>query len=213
MGTARDGETVVYGDHYPVRIGSETVSLPLVPLDEKKAIALLMTIDMGLAFGERVGRELAELLEPFRPEVVVGTATLGIPVAMEVSRALSLDRYVVLQKSPKVHLTDALSRPVHSVTSHGEQQLLLDRRHAALLRERRVAVVDDVACTGSSLAAAIGLVRDAGAWVTAVGVLLTEGHAWREVLGEDAELLGALGHIPQFAVREDGGAFPIEGTG
>lgn len=189
------------------------MDLPLVPLDGKKAIALLMTINMGVAFGERTGGELAELIASSRPEVVVGTVTLGIPVAVEVSRALGLDRYVVLQKSPKVHLGDALSRPVRSVTSRGEQRLLLDRRHAPLLRGRRVAVVDDVACTGSSLAAAIRLVRDAGVLVTSVGVLLTEGHDWREALGEDTRLLSALGHILQFARRDDGDAVLIEGTG
>lgn len=212
MEALRDAATDVYRGHYPAEIGSETVPLPLVPLDAEKIVALLMTINMGVTFGERIGRELAGHLAPSRPGVVVGTATPGIPVAMEVSRALGLDRYVVLQKSPKVHLTDALSRPVRSVTSHGEQRLPLDRRHMPLLRERTVAVVDDVACTGSSLAA-LDLVRLAGAHVTAVDGLLTDSHAWREALGEDARLLSALGHIPRFALRDDGGAVSIEGTG
>jgi adenine phosphoribosyltransferase len=38
----------------------------------------------------------------------------------------------------------------------------------------------------------------AGAEVAGIGVILTEAHAWRGVLGPDAELVTGLAHIPQF---------------
>lgn len=112
----------------------------------------------------------------------------------------------------KVHPGDTLSQSVCSLTSRGEQRLLLDRRHASLLRGRRVAVVDDVARTGSSLAAALGLVRDAEARVTAVRILLTQGHDRRGALGRTPDSW-SRSDIPQFAPRDGGGAIPIEGTG
>jgi adenine phosphoribosyltransferase len=89
---------------------------------------------------------------------------------------------------------------VQAVTSSGEQRLLLDRAALPVLAGRRVAVVDDVVATGSSLAAALRLVRRAGGQVVAIGVILTEAHAWRPVLGADADLLVSLGHIPQFEI-------------
>jgi adenine phosphoribosyltransferase len=141
----------------------------------------------------------------------VSAATLGIPVAIEVSRHLGLDQYVIVQKSPKIHLADALVEYVQSVTSSGSQRLLLDRRAIPLLKGRRVVVVDDVVATGSSLAATLKLVRQAGAEVVGIGVILTEGHEWKKPLGGDAGLVTSLGHIPQFNIAQ-GHATPIPAT-
>lgn len=198
-------------DYHSVSIGGVETALPLVPLNDAVAIALLMVIDMGVAFGARIGRALADIAQPLAPDIVVGAATLGIPVAIEVSRALGLDEYVILQKSPKIHLADALREGVTSVTSHGVQTLMLDRRSVPLLAGRRVFVVDDVASTGSSLAAMLRLLRRAGAEVVGIGVILTEGHDWKKALGEDAALVQALGHIPVFCLT-DGRAEPIPET-
>jgi adenine phosphoribosyltransferase len=198
-------------DRYSVDIAGAPVELPIVPINDRLAIALLMVIDMGVRFGERIGAALAQRLAPLRPDIVVGTATLGIPVAIEVSRRLGLDRYVILQKSPKIHLADALVQHVQSVTSAGAQRLLLDRRAIPLLAGKRVAVVDDVVATGSSLAAALALVRAAGGIVVRAGVILTEGHEWKAALGADAELVEGLGHIPQFAIA-DGRVTPMPET-
>ncbi len=196
---------------YTVDIAGEPVTLPIVSINERLAISLLMVIDMGVRFGERIGKGLAAALGPLKPDIVVGAATLGIPVAIEVSRALGLDHYVIVQKSPKIHLADALVQEVESVTSAGKQRLMLDRRAIPLLAGKRVVVVDDVVATGSSLAATLALVRSAGAEIVGVGVILTEGHDWAGVLGRDAALVHALGHIPQFALS-NGKAEPIAGT-
>lgn len=187
------------------------MDLPLVPLTPDRAIALLMTIDMGINFMAHAGQALAGALRPLAPEVVVSTATLGIPVAIETSRALGIDRYIILQKSPKVHLIDALAQPVRSITSRGEQRLLLDRRHVPLLAGRRVAVVDDVVASGGTLRAALALVRAAGADVVGIGVILTEGWEWVTALGRDREQIRSLGHIPQFSRCPSGWA-PIPET-
>ncbi len=192
---------------YTVDIAGEPVTLPIVPINPQLAISLLMVIDMGVRFGERIGKALAAELRPLRPDIVFGAATLGIPVVIEVSRALGLDQYVIAQKSPKIHLADALVQDVRSVTSSGNQRLMLDRRAVPLLAHRRVAVVDDVVATGSSLAATLALARSAGADIVGAGVILTEGHEWEKTLGADAQLVRGLGHIPQFAIV-DGKAAP-----
>ncbi len=142
---------------------------------------------------------------------MVGAATLGIPVVIEVSRALGLDQYVNAQKSPKIHLADALVQEVQSVTTASKQRLMLDRRSVPLLAGRRVVVVDDVVATGSSLAATLKLVRTAGADIVGAGVILTEGHGWKQTLGADARLVQGLGHIPQFALA-GGKAVPMPET-
>jgi adenine phosphoribosyltransferase len=157
-----------------------------------------MTIDRGVAFMARAGAELADLLRADQPEIVASAATLGIPVAMEVSRALDLDDYVILQKTPKIHLSDALSEPLVSITTAGRQDLLLDRARLPAVEGKRVALVDDVIATGGSMAASLRLLRTAGAQVVAIGVLLVEGAEWRGQLGPDAALVRPLGAIPGF---------------
>lgn len=191
------------GQTWLVDVAGVDVILPIVTVSPDLAISLMMIIDLGVTFGAHIGAQLGARLAPLRPEVVVGAATLGIPVAIEVTRALGLDRYVILQKSPKLHLADALTQAITSITSAGSQRLLLDRRDIATLRGRRVVLVDDVAASGSSLRGALALLREAGANVVGIGVVLTEAHAWRATLGPDAALVQSLADIPQFARHPD----------
>ncbi len=192
---------VVTDQTHAVSVAGFSVELPLVAIKPDLAISLMMVIDLGVHFGEHCGEKLAEQLAPMKPDIVVGAATLGIPVAIEVTRALGLGRYVILQKSPKVHLGSALEQKITSITSKGEQRLLLDDRAVPLLKGRRVAVVDDVVASGSSLKGSVDLVRKAGGEVVGIGVILTEAREWQGTLGADADLVRRLAHIPQFAPK------------
>lgn len=202
---------IIAPQKHSVKIAGETFRLPIMQLSERRAIALLMVIDMGVRFGDMVGKAIAKHFMNPKPDIVVGSATLGIPIAIEVSRRLGKDRYVILQKSPKFHLADAMVEEVRSVTTAVPQRLLLDRRCIELLQGKRVLIVDDVVATGSSMAAAIRLVRRSGAEVMGAGVILTEGHSWRAALGRDAELVTSIGHVPQFDIV-DGQAIPDPST-
>ncbi len=147
---------------YRAMVGSQALDLPIVPLSDDLAIALLITVDLGVGFAAVAGRELAAELAPFGPEVVVSVATMGIPLAIEVTRALGLDDYVILHKTPKIHLADAYTEPVRSITTGAPQTLRLDPARVGAVRGRRVAIVDDVISTGASTQAALALVRRVG---------------------------------------------------
>lgn len=183
---------------HETQVGSQRVELPLIPITDELVIALLISVDYGVAFAERAGRELAALLAPAEPEIVVSVATMGIPLAIEVTRALGLDDYLILQKTPKLHLRDAIAEPVRSITTGTPQRLLFDRARVAAVEGRRVALVDDVISTGASVRAAINLLARVGAEPVVIGTLLTEASTWRAELGAAAELVHALGAIPVF---------------
>jgi adenine/guanine phosphoribosyltransferase-like PRPP-binding protein len=193
-----DRSVVASLGQFDATIGSQHLALPIVPLSDEIAIALMITVDLGVEFSERAGRELAELLRPFNIDIVASVATMGIPVAIEVSRALGLDDYVIFQKTPKIHLSDALSEPLHSITTDREQDLLFDRARVDVVRGRNVALIDDVMSTGGSMHAALALLREAGANPVAIGVLATEGEQWRSVIDGDAALVHTLGVLPLF---------------
>ena len=201
----------VNANHYSVTIGRQRVDLPLVALSEHLTLALLITVDQGVTFMELAGQDLADQLRPFDVEVVATVATMGIPVAIEVTRSLGLDQYVVLHKTPKIHLSDAEFEPVRSITTAVEQRLLFDRARVSSVAGRRVAIVDDVISTGASTGAALRLLRRLGADVVAIGTLVTEANLWRGALGDDASLVRALGEIPVFHPSEDGWVEDWEG--
>ena len=193
---------------YSVEIGSQRVDLPLAPLNDQLALALLITVDMGVQFMSKAGEELADILRPYDVDIVATVATMGIPVVVEVTRHLGLDQYVILHKTPKIHLADAVSEPVRSITTDAEQRLLFDRARIKDVEGRRVAIVDDVISTGASTGAALRLLRRVGAEIVVIGTLVTEASVWRSSLGEDAAMVRALGSIPVF--RPDGSGGLVE---
>ena len=180
----------------------------MVSLSDQLALALLITVDMGVKFMSKAGEELADVLRPYDVDIVATVATMGIPVAVEVTRHLGLDQYVILHKTPKIHLADAVAEPVRSITTNADQRLLFDRARIKDVEGWRVAIVDDVISTGASTGAALRLLRGVGANIVAIGTLVTEASLWREALGEDALMVRALGSIPVF--RPDGSGGLIE---
>ncbi len=190
---------------YTTSVGSQNVELPLIALNDDLTIALLICVDMGVSFAETAGRELAEMMRPCEPEIVVSVATMGIPLAIEASRAMGLDDYVILHKTPKIHLGETWSEPVLSITTDKPQRLRMDPARVDAVRGRRVAVVDDVISTGASLSSALRLVRRLDAEPVVIGCLMTEGGGWKEALGDDAALVRSLGAMPLFHPDGQGG--------
>jgi len=197
---------------YRAKVGTQEIDLPVIPITDELAIALLITVDHGVKFVERAGTELAERLASYDLEVVVSVATMGIPLAIEVTRALGLDDYLILQKTPKLHLRDAITEPVKSITTGAPQRLLFDSARVGAVRGRRVGLVDDVISTGASMRAALNLLQRVGAEPVAIGTLVTEAATWRRELGDKASLVHALGAIPVFR-RDASGSFTEDWDG
>ena len=193
---------------YSTEIGTQHVELPVAPLNDQLALALLITVDMGVKFMSQAGKELADILRPYDVDIVATVATMGIPLVVEVTRHLGLDQYVILHKTPKIHLADPVSEQVRSITTDAEQRLLFDRARIKDVDGKRVAIVDDVISTGASTGASLRLLRGVGAQVVAIGTLVTEASQWRSALGDDALLVRALGSIPVF--RPDGSGGLVE---
>jgi len=197
---------VIPAGKYHVAVGSQAIDLPIIPITEDLAIALLVEWDHGVRFVEQAAAELAEKLEPYEVDLVVAVATMGIPLAIEVTKALGLNDYVILQKTPKLHLRDAITEPVKSITTGAQQRLLFDAAKVDFVKGKRVALVDDVISTGASMRAALNLLHRVGAEPVVIGTLLTEAATWRQELADTVELVHALGVIPVFR-RDASGAF------
>ena len=198
------GSSEIVDRRHVIDVGSSQLELPIVPVGDDLAIALFMSIDAPISFVADAGRELASKLADLDADVVVTAATLGIPVGMAVAVGLGQDRLVVLQKTDKIHLADALTEPLDSITTGTPQLLRLDRAQIPNLAGKRVVFVDDVISSGSSAAAGLRLIRQAGGIVVGLGAVLVEGTNWTTALGDDADLVWSLDRIPLYRRTDEG---------
>ena len=145
-------------------------------------------------------------MRPAEPEIVVSVATMGIPLAIEASRALGLDDYVILHKTPKIHLGETWAEPVYSITTDKPQRLRMDPARVGCRARAagwRWSTTSSPPVRRSP--SALRLVRRMEAEPVVIGTLMTEGGAWKRALGEDAALVRALGAMPLFHPDGAGG--------
>ena len=173
---------------------------------EGHAVASLIANQASFDVVRTLSAMMAALARPFAPEVVVGLPTLGFAFAPLVAEHLGHARFVPLGYSRKFWYDDALSMPVQSLTTPGAgKRIFLDPNQLALLKGRRVVLIDDAVSTGGTLTAVLALFEAAGVEVTGIVVAMRQGHAWRERLGAArAATVTGVFESPRLRLREDG---------
>lgn len=187
-----------YRDCYPASLpDGRQIVLPvrILPGDGNSAVASLIVNQASFSVVDALCDALATPAKVSAPDVVVGVPTLGLPLAEGVARRLGHQRMVALGTSRKFWYEDGLSQPMSSITSPAQQKrIFLDPRMLPLLVGRRVAIVDDVISSGSSMLAALMLLKSAGISPVAVLAGMLQGDAWRAKLGGfDAGLTARIG--------------------
>lgn len=139
---------------------------------------------------EAAGKALAEKLAGLQADVLVTAEAKSIPLAHAVSVAMNYKPYVVLRKSYKPYMGDALKSETLSITTGKPQELYLDEKDRELIQGKRVVVLDDVISTGSTLEGMRTILNKAGANIVGESAILTEGDdaQWQNII--------ALGHLP-----------------
>ena len=120
---------------------------------------------------ERMERE--NLLEKFN--YLVTLEAKGITLAHEVASLLGFPRFVVIRKTAKKYMQTPLMAPSESITSGGNQTIVLDGLDIERLRGKKVCLVEDVIATGGSVEAACHLLGAIGAEVTVIASVLLKG--------------------------------------
>ena len=177
-------------ESFSVQIAGLTRELPLFEVKPGLRIAILNILgDTELV--QACAKELKKQLAKVEYEALVTAEAKSIPLAY----ALSVETgkpYIVLRKSYKPYMGDALKAETLSITTGEPQTLILDEKDRALIKGRRVVIVDDVISTGSTLAGMRMVMTQAGAQVAAETAIFTEGERsqWMKII--------ALGHLPLF---------------
>jgi len=175
---------------YTVEIAGLKRDLRLFEIKPGLKIAILNILgDTELV--QACARELAQRLKDTEYDLLVTAEAKSIPLAY----ALSVETkkpYVVLRKSYKPYMGEALRAETLSITTGQPQTLILDEKDIDLMKGKKVLIVDDVISTGSTLQGMRMVLDKAGASVAAQAAIFTEGDRaqWMHII--------SLGHLPLF---------------
>ena len=175
---------------YPIEIAGVHRELRLFEVKPGLRIAILNILgDTELVTA--CSKALAEKLTTLDYDVLVTAEAKSIPLAHGLSFETGKP-YVILRKSYKPYMGDALSAETLSITTGQPQTLYLDEKDRQMMRGKKVVIVDDVISTGSTLQGMRMLLQKAGANVVGEAAILTEGERakWQSIV--------ALGHLPVF---------------
>jgi len=160
--------------YYRMSVAGLTRDLPICPVNEKLYIAGFVIFgDQELTVA--CARELLARAPEY--DYIITAEAKGIPLAHEMARQAGNSKYILARKGPKLHTRDMFSVTAQSITTAKEQKLYLDGADAALMKGKRILVVDDVISTGESLLALEALVEKAGGIICGRMAILAEGDA------------------------------------
>ena len=175
--------------YYHMTVAGLQRDLPICPLNENLSIAGFVIFgDQELTVA--CARELLKRAPEY--DYIITAEAKGIPLAHEMARQAGDKKYILARKGPKLYMRDIFSVTVNSITTAKEQKLYLDGADAALMKGKKILVVDDVISTGESLRALEALVEKAGGEICGRMAILAEGDA------QDREDLIYLEKLPLF---------------
>jgi adenine phosphoribosyltransferase len=181
---------VAQPETYAIEIAGIKRELRLFEIKPGLKIAILNILgDTELV--QACAQELAAKLKDTDYDMLVTAEAKSIPLAY----ALSVETqkpYIVLRKSYKPYMGDALKAETLSITTGQPQVLILDQKDRKLIKGKKVVILDDVISTGSTLQGMRMILDKADAAVAAEAAILTEGDRaqWMHII--------ALGHLPLF---------------
>ena len=159
---------------YEMDIAGLKRDLPLCKLNDELCIgAFVIFGDVELTV-----HCAAELLKR-APEYdyLIAPEAKAIPLVYEMARQSKAEKYFIARKGAKAYMQGTFEVTVKSITTMGVQRLVLDAEDAAMIKGKRMLIIDDVISTGESLHATEELVKQAGGIVAGRMAVLAEGDA------------------------------------
>ena len=159
---------------YKMKVAGLDRELPICPVTDDLYIAGFVIFgDQELTVA--CARELLKVAPEY--DYIITAEAKGIPLAHEMARQSGAQKYFLARKGPKLYMTGVFEASVKSITTAKEQKLYLDTADAALMKGKKILVVDDVISTGESLLALEALVEKAGGIIAGRMAVLAEGDA------------------------------------
>ncbi|MCB8979709.1 MAG: adenine phosphoribosyltransferase [Ardenticatenaceae bacterium] len=169
---------------YQVEIAGIVRHLPLFEVAPGVRIAIFNMLGDTIVV-KATAAALAERLKNTPADVLVTAEAKGIPLIYEMSALMGLP-YIVLRKSYKSYMGNALSAETVSITTGKPQTLYMDEKDTLFIKGKKVVLVDDVISTGSTLKGMEEVVTQAGGDIVKTAAVFTEGDAdWSHIVALD----------------------------
>ena len=110
-------------------------------------------------------------------DYIIAPEAKAIPLLYEMARQSGAEKYFLARKKAKAYMSGVFEVTVQSITTVGEQTLVIDTEDAAQMNGKKILIIDDVISTGESLRATEALVEKAGGIVAGRMAVLAEGDA------------------------------------
>lgn len=110
-------------------------------------------------------------------DYLIAPEAKAIPLLYEMARQSGAERYFLARKKAKAYMQGVFEVKVNSITTAGEQTLVIDTEDAKQIKGKKMLIIDDVISTGESLHAMEVLVEKAGGIVAGKMAILAEGDA------------------------------------
>ena len=148
------------GEVYKMTIAGCERELPICPISDTLDIAgFVMFGDVEIT--EKTAKALMEKCPEH--DIIITAESKGIPLAYEMAR-IGCRQYVVARKGIKAYMTNPIKVEVKSITTDHIQTLYLSEEDCAMLKGKRILIVDDVISTGESPRAMQRIVRISSIW-------------------------------------------------
>jgi len=163
-------------DYYDLDFFGLKRKLPVVSLTPKVKIASISLLgDTELA--EKAAEKLAEKLKNYQFDYLVGPEVKVVPLLYALSLRLRQKRYIVCRKSIKGYMTSPQLLKIPKGSKFN--MLVLDGPDAKLLKGKKVAVVDDVVSSGTTLINLEKLLNQVGAKIVVVATVFKQGDQYQ----------------------------------
>lgn len=159
---------------YNITVAGVERNLPLCKVSDDMYIgAFVIFGDVELTVAS------ASALLKIAPEhdIMITAESKGIPLLYEMARQSGENKYLIARKAPKLYMKNVVCTEVNSITTTKKQTLYIDSEDIALMKGKKVLLIDDVISTGESLRALEKLVKQAGGHIAGRMAILAEGDA------------------------------------
>lgn len=146
-------------------------NLPIIKITPKIQIASISLLgDVELT--QIAAEKLAEKLAGFDFDYLVGPEVKVVPLLFALSQILKKDRFVVCRKSIKGYM---ISPKIINIPPNKNNRLVLDGPDSTLIKNKKIAIIDDVVSSGTTITNLKKLLSQTGTKIEVIASVFKQG--------------------------------------